>query len=289
VLWILHVKEMRGHALSYRFALALLLLFGLIVGSMQLLALSYERQSARFSESLRAQDERLKTLSYGQVAGGGIQVARRPSPLSVLALGLEPQMARAATYANWDEELQPGRYQCANRLYRLFPTPDLVYIINVVVSLLAVLFTFDAVAGESEAGTLRSVLANAVPRHQVLLAKWLGGYLALTTPFLLAVLAGLLLARLTTGLYFSGPEWAASAGMVGVALLYISVFCGLALIISTWVHRAATSLVINLLVWVLLVLVGPQHGAHRGPGAGTGAPGLGAGRPARPADTGKAS
>jgi hypothetical protein len=43
-----------------------------------------------------------------------------------------------------------------------------------------------------------------------------------------------------------------------VAALYISVFFGLALLISTLVHRASTSLVLNFLVWVLLVLIVPN-------------------------------
>ena len=257
MLGILIVKELRASALSYRFALALVLLFGLIVGSVLLLAFSYERQLLRFSDGRQAQDERLETLPYSHVVGG-IQVARRPSPLSVLALGLEPQMAREVTVSIHHEEPDPGRGQRANRLYRLFPTPDLVFIVSVVVSLLAVLFAFDAVAGEGEAGTLQLVLANAVPRHQVLLAKWLGGYLALVVPFMLAVVTGLLLARLTTGLHFSGPEWIAAAGMVAVALLYIAVYFGLGMMVSAWAHRAATSLVVSFLVWVLLVLVVPN-------------------------------
>ena len=41
---------------------------------------------------------------------------------------------------------------------------DFLFVVSTVFSLLALLFTFDAVAGEREAGTLRVTLANALPR-----------------------------------------------------------------------------------------------------------------------------
>jgi len=101
-------------------------------------------------------------------------------------------------------------------------------------------------------------MANAVPRHLVLLAKGIGGYIALILPFLISVLISLLFAQLTTSLLFTAEEWAALGGIFAVAALYISVFFALGMLISTLVHRAATSLVINFLIWVLLVLVVPN-------------------------------
>ena len=56
---------------------------------------------------------------------------------------------------------------------------DFVFVVSTVFSLLALLFTFDAVAGEREAGTLRITLANALPRDIFLWSKLIGGYLRL--------------------------------------------------------------------------------------------------------------
>ena len=72
------------------------------------------------------------------------------------------------------------------------------------------------------------------------------------------MLAALLIAYTTTSLQFSGSEWAAFAGFVGVSCLYISVFYGLGMLISALTHRPATSLVLSFLIWVVLVLVIPN-------------------------------
>ena len=251
-------KEIRAHILSYRFLLTLLLFFVLIVSSVQVIALNYERQLANYSESQRAQKEKLKEgTDFRMLMWGGTKVERRPNALGVLAMGLEKEMARSVTISSF-QEAKLGRSKYANPLFVLFPAPDLLYIVNIVASLLAVLFAFDAVCGESEAGTLKLIMANSVPRHVVLLAKWIGGYTALILPFLVSTLTALLCAELTTALHFTAAEWVALVGIIGVSVLYISLFYALSLMVSTLVHRTSISLVINFVIWVLLVLVVPN-------------------------------
>ena len=258
MLKLLIFKEIRAHVLSFRFALTFLLFFGLIVSSVQILALSYDRHLASYAEGKRSQEEKLKEATdFRSLMWRGTQVEQPPNSLSVLAMGLEKEMARSVSISRF-REAKLGRSKYANPLFVLFPAPDLLYIVNIVASLLAVLFAFDAVCGEGEEGTLRLILANAVPRHLVLLSKWIGGYIALILPFLLSVLIALVFAQMTTALRFSSEEWRALVGILGVASLYISVFYALSLMISTLVHRSSTSLVINFLVWVLLVLVVPN-------------------------------
>jgi ABC-type transport system involved in multi-copper enzyme maturation permease subunit len=251
-------KEILAHLLSYRFLLTLGLFFVLIVSSVQVIAFNYERQVQSFSEAKRAQEEKLKeSTDFRSLNWTGVQMEKPPNALSIFAMGLEKEMARSVLVSGW-REAKLGRSKYANPLYVLFSAPDLLYIINIVGSLLALLFAFDAVCGEKEEGTLTLIMANAVPRHIVLLAKWIGGYLVLLLSFMVSILFAVFLAQMTTGLVFTDAEWSAFAGMLGVAALYMSVFFALGLMISTLTHRSSTSLVLSFLVWVLLVLVIPN-------------------------------
>ena len=255
---LLIVHELRSHLLSYRFALSFLLLFFLVVSSVTVLALNYERRLTSHAETLRAQEERLREATdFRTLEWAGIKNEKAPNPMSVFAVGLERELSRSVSVSRW-QEAKLGRSKYANPLYTLFPAPDLLYIVNIVGSLLAVLFGFNAISGEHEAGTLRLVMANAVPRHRVLLAKWLGGYAALLAPFVAAVLVALLIAQLLTPLEFTADEWGAFSGLLVMAVLYMSVFYTLSLLISVLTRRAATSLVLAFLAWVLLVLVIPN-------------------------------
>jgi len=258
MLSLLIVKEIRAHVLSFRFALAFALLFVLIVSSVEIIALGYDRQVNSYAEAARAQKEKLaEAADFRRLRYGGIEVERRPNPLSVFAVGLEKEMSRSISISQM-REARLGRSKYANPLYVLFPAPDLLYIVNIVGSLLAVLFAFDAICGEQEGGTLRLLLAQSLPRHTLLLAKWIGGYIALILPFAFALLCALLLAQNTTALSLTAAQWGVLGGMLLVAALYVSLFFGLGLFISTLVHSTATSLVINFLVWVILVLMVPN-------------------------------
>ena len=243
--------------LTYRFTLSACLLFTLIVGSSLILGFSYDRQLSAYSESKNAREQKLsESTDFQTLRWQGMQQEKPPNPLSVFTVGLERELSRSVTISNRQPKL--GRSKYSSALYTLFPPPDLLYIVNIVGSLLAVLFAFNAISGDHEDGTLRLVMSNAVPRHMVLLSKWAGGYLALMVPFLGSVLAALLLISALTSFRLTGAEWGAFGAMLGVAALYLSVFYTLALAISVYTRRSSTSLVVSFLVWVLLVLAVPN-------------------------------
>ena len=251
------VRELRSHMLTYRFALSACLLFTLIVGSSLILGFSYDRQLSAYSESKNAREQKLsESTDFQTLRWQGMQQEKPPNPLSVFTVGLERELSRSVTISNRQPKL--GRSKYSSALYTLFPPPDLLYIVNIVGSLLAVLFAFNAISGDHEDGTLRLVMSNAVPRHMVLLSKWAGGYLALMVPFLGSVMAALLVISALTLFRLTGAEWGAFGAMLGVAALYLSVFYTLALAISVYTRRSSTSLVVSFLVWVLLVLAVPN-------------------------------
>ena len=250
-------RELRSHLLTYRFALSAVLLGGLVVGSSLILGFTYDRQLSAYGESKIAREQKLsESTDFRTLQWQGLQQEKPPNALSVFIVGLERELSRSVTISTRQSKL--GRSKYSSALYTLFPPPDLLYIINIVGSLLAVLFAFNAISGDHEDGTLRLVMSNAVPRHVVLLAKWLGGYVALMAPFLAAILLALLLTSALTSFQLTGAEWGAFAAILGVAALYLSVFYTLALAVSIYTRRSSTSLVVNFLIWVVLVLAIPN-------------------------------
>ena len=90
-----------------------------------------------------------------------------PTPLSVFAKGLEESlpsylgMTRNGVKQG-STSLSEAPERAKERIGRLsaLGNLDFLFVVSTVFSLLALLFTFDAVAGEREAGTLRITLAN---------------------------------------------------------------------------------------------------------------------------------
>ena len=135
---------------------------------------------------------------------------------------------------------------------------DWAFIIGFILSLIALWFTFDAFSGEREQGTLRLMLANSIPRHTVLIGKFLGALLSISIPFALAVLVNLLLISTATTVHLTTEAWGRLGIIFCLALLYTSLFVALGLLVSARVQQSAVSLMILLLTWVTFVVFMPS-------------------------------
>lgn len=179
------------------------------------------------------------------------------STLSWMGQGIQPVLPEGIK-ARPDEFRTIDRGLTRNPLLGLLPTPDFIYIVNVVLSLLAILFMFDAVCGEKETGTLRLTLANAVPRSVVLLGKWIGGFAALILPFVLTVIAGVAVVLVQPKIEIGEVQWLKFIGVCGLALFYTAAVYSLAIWVSCLTARPSTSIMVLITIWLLAVLTIPN-------------------------------
>ena len=114
----------------------------------------------------------------------------RPTPLSIFAKGLDENLCRSYQHGLGGQISVGSKQQSVNNLFKLFTTPDLMYIVKVILSLCAILFAFDAVCGEKETGTLSQTISNTVKRPILIIGKWAGGFTSFILPFFIAVLSG---------------------------------------------------------------------------------------------------
>jgi ABC-type transport system involved in multi-copper enzyme maturation permease subunit len=251
-------KEILNNILSFRFAITFLLFFLLIGGSTVMMGANYDKQRRDYYNATSAYRERVDQMrDFNEFEIFGMTSRREPNPLSMFAMGLEADMSRSVTNSEM-QGLQVGGTPYSNPLFALFSTPDVAYVVGIIVSLLAILFVFDAVSGEKEQETLKLVLSNSVPRDVILMSKCVGGLICLCMSFLISLGVGLLIARVSMSLVLTSTQWLRVGGIVLVSLLYISAFLMLGLFISTCTQRSGTSLMIALLAWVVLVLGVPN-------------------------------
>ncbi len=183
-----------------------------------------------------------------------------PTPLSIFAKGLDENMGRSYEVRFGGTIGVGSKQQSVNKIFRLFTTPDLLYVIKVVMALCAMLFAFSAVTGEKEAGTLRLVLSNRLGRTILLTGKWIGSFASLVVPFLLAIFLGVILVTLSPQVQINSEDWLRLGFFLLGTLFYLAVFFSLGLFISCISHRSASSLVVSLFLWAILVFVIPNLG-----------------------------
>ena len=252
-------KEMMHHILSVRF-IALLLMCALLIPLT--LSINYRRYSQSltdYQESVkRARTEAKENPPNAQDPNTEVsKFFLKPTPLSVFANGIEEALP---TYLgmtrNGVRQGSTGLAQ-ASVAYAL-GNLDFLFIVGTVFSLLALLFTSDAVAGEREAGTLRINLSNPLPRDVFLWSKLIGGYIVFVVPFLVSFLLGLLLI-VWQGFPLGELNIAMPVfGLTLISLLYIAVFFAIGVAISTYLDNSKTALIVAFTFWVFAVLIAPR-------------------------------
>jgi ABC-type transport system involved in multi-copper enzyme maturation permease subunit len=182
---------------------------------------------------------------------------RAPDPLHAFVSGVTYDLGRFTPVSPAGAVQLTHSPYADDPLFALFRMFDLSFLVSVVLSLLALLFTYDAVCGEKEDGTLRLVLSNGVPRSRFLLAKGLGSWLGLAVPLSIPLGLGILVMVLA-GLPMDGSHWLRLGAFLGASLLLFSFFIALGLLVSTLTKRSSHAFLTALLVWVLLVLIIPR-------------------------------
>lgn len=190
---------------------------------------------------------------------GNSEAVLPPNPLAILAKGLDDSMTRAFRVDSIGISVTAGQ-KTDNPIFLLFPTPDFIFVVKVVLSLAALLMGFDQISRERELGTLKLVLANAVPRGALLLGKWVGNYLCLTVPVLLLTCLGFVLVQLDPAVHVTGDQTLRFLCTLGLTGLYLALFLSLGILFSTLARRTATALVGLLLAWAMLVFLLPNLG-----------------------------
>jgi ABC-type transport system involved in multi-copper enzyme maturation permease subunit len=140
----------------------------------------------------------------------------------------------------------------------LFPAVDLTFIAGVVLSLMALMMSFDALSGEKVKGTLKLVLSNPVSRASIVLGKWLGLTLVILVPLSVGLIISLLLFFGITGVGLSGGNWIALGLQFGEIFLFVGLFTAIGITISAFTSTPTRSIFVCLIVWGLLAFIIPQ-------------------------------
>ena len=251
-------RELLDNFMTFRFAAAMFITLLLVVANTAVLIKDYEQRLASYNTAVKTHRQQLReTKTY---SAGDIVVDRPPNPLSIFNVGLDKRLGNriwiyhAIVPTLWDA----GVSGSDNPFLNIFNSIDIVFIFEVVLSLMALIFAYDALAGERERGTLRLVLTHPVSRGNILIAKYIGAMLCLLMPLILSLLLSLILLTTTASFSLGTPDFLRIGGIVVSSLSYLSVFYLIGLLISAAVRRTSTALMLSMFVWGFWVFVYPN-------------------------------
>ncbi|MGD9158730.1 MAG: ABC transporter permease subunit [Desulfobacteraceae bacterium] len=186
-----------------------------------------------------------------------LQIYLTPKPLASLVMGVSNDLGRTAYITGGSIPPLADSTYSQQPVFAVFRFLDLEFVFQIILSLFAILFAFDAINGEKERGTLRLSFANSLPRANYILGKIIGSFLALVLPLLIHILIGILMLPLF-GVVLSSDEWIRLGMFIVTGFLYLGVFLTLSVFISSLTQRSSSSFLFLLVIWVFSVLIIPR-------------------------------
>jgi len=271
-------REILENLLSLRFTLSLLLSISLFAAAGFVFVAKYKQESQDYwkntNENLSGLSEQTKRLC--DVALYEQTVYRKPKSLALCTEGFEkyfPNCLRFDIFSMHDTEVRRQRnFDLVRSMYSTevgsrgnldlvcFSDIDWVFIISLILSFVTLIFTYDTICGEKEAGTLRLMLAASIHRHKILIGKYIGVMLTLGIPLFLGLMLNLLIVTSSKEIMIGAGDWLKILTIVQLSFLYLSIFVLLGMFVSSRTAHSANSMVILLLVWVGLVILIPSFG-----------------------------
>ncbi len=254
---ILIEKELKAILLSPKFIAVFAVCSILIILSIYVGIQEYNASLIHY-DTLNAQlDQQMKNETNWMGLRTGVN--RLPDPMQIFVSGINNDIGRSAPITQAGTiKLYNSNYS-ENTVFAVFRSMDLMFIVQIVLSLFAILFTYDAINGEREAGTLKLNFANPIPRSSYIIAKLVGSWLGLVIPLLIPMLLGIAMVLLYK-IPMTTAHWFQLGMLFTLAFLYFTFFMGLGLFLSSLTRGASSSFLYLLVIWVTFVLIIPRAG-----------------------------
>ena len=260
MLWTLIQREILANLMTFRFPIAVIacVILGLTITAA--LTDNYERRLASYNEAFQTHQK--KNFSAKTYSGLTLQLDRPPNPLSLFNQGLDKRAANSVRLRRdkvpsvWEDNYFSTGFD--NPFRHLLASIDIVTVFQIFLSLLALVFAYDAIAGERENRTLHLILANPVGRGLIVLSKYLSTMICLFLPVLVSFLLALMLQLQSPVIDYSTADFLRIGGILLTTIVYISAFYLIGLLISCISRRTATSLISSMFIWVVLTFIYPN-------------------------------
>ena len=162
--WIFARKEFLLNVRSSRFVVGLLLCLVIVLFTMIVSVSDYQIQKEVCeAEARQAGEEMRSCLVWSKVSP---KLVREPEPLSLLSRGITNNVGYIVSIDLWEIPFLPLQFNWAQNspFMKVFPPFDFSAVLSVMISLLALVFSYDAVTREREEGTLRFIFSSSVSR-----------------------------------------------------------------------------------------------------------------------------
>lgn len=259
---LIALKEFLNNLVSTRFVIGFLLCLFLIPFTLFVSIDDFNEQFRIYELEKASAEKNFKEVRVYSALRP--EIVKSPEPLGVFSQGISSNVGnKVKIWLGEKQMLAGGRTAIRdNPLLNSFFTIDFIGILAIILSLLALIFTYDSCTGEKELGTLKMQLSNSISRYKILLGKILGVYLTILPVIIFCYLIAFLLILNFYNYVFSASDWFRILFLFIASILFLTVFIFIGMFISTRMHTSKTSIITCLFIWVFIVFIVPNMNVY---------------------------
>ena len=249
--------ELRNIILSKKVTISFTIAALLMLLSVALGISNYTAQMRSYNTLVNLNEQQMREAkNWMRLSSNAI---RKPSPVQIFVSGVNFDIGRFSHVSSFEPVSVNHSVYSDDPFYSVFRFLDFSFITVFVLSLFILVFTYDAVNGEAENGTLKLVFSNPVPRAVFLLGKAAGIWCGILIPLLVPMLLSLALVMIS-GISLTSGDYMTILGIFGMVLLFCTFFVLLGLLLSVLIKRPSVSFLSALAAWMLFTCIIPRAG-----------------------------
>ena len=262
MVWLIAKKDFLLNIISARFIIGFMLCLVVIPFTLMVGVDRYKNQTRVYQVyEQEIENEKKEIRVYSQIRP---EVLASPEPLGIFSRGISDNIGNRVKIQLGEYPLFPTGHTATrdNPLLNAFFSIDFTTVIAILMSLLALVFSYDLFTREREDGTLKLVFTGKVSRPAFMTGKLLGIIITLVPILLFYFLLGALIIVVSPAVHFSASDWAGVALLFLSSFIYMTVFILLGMFISTKTHLSSTSIVVSLLCWIWFLFLMPNIASY---------------------------
>ena len=262
MIWHIAKKDFLLNLLSARFIVGTVLCLLIIPFTILINLNDYSTRLDEYHiQTAEAKNQLEKTRVY---SGLRPVIIRPPNPLSLFSNGIDGNVGTRVKvdFGNIPALPEGKASQRDNPFLNSFMSIDFIGIISILISLLALIFSYDVFTREREDGTMKLSLSKGISRPVFVSGKILGIVLTLLPILLLCYLLSIVIILVSGQISLEADQWINLIFLFVFSILYMSVFILAGAFISSKVKHSSTSIIISLLCWIWFVFLTPTLAKH---------------------------
>ncbi len=262
MIWIIAKKDFLLNLLSARFLIGFLLCLVIIPFTLMVSVDNYQNQERIYKIEQKEAQERLEsTRVYSSLRP---TIVQKPEALSIFSSGISGNIGNKVTIQLGEYPLFPKGHASTrdNPLLNAFFSIDFSTVIAILISLLALVFSYDVVSREREDGTLKLAFTGSMNRVTFLAGKITGLLISLLPILMFCYLLAVLIVVFNPEVSFSPQEWMGVGLLFVTSLVYMLVFVLLGTFVSCLMKHSSSAIIVSLLAWIWFLFLMPNVASY---------------------------